>query len=69
MKTMTMQELIEDYRISCNLLTERIETINKQLKVFVTPEKYSELSHRRRMLREERLEILHTIESLQEHCR
>ncbi len=69
MKPMTMQELIEDYRISCNLLTERIESINKQLKVFVPPEKYSELSHRRRTLREERLEILHTIENLQEHCR
>lgn len=69
MKSMTMQELIEDYRISCNLLTERIEDINKQLKVLLPPEKYIELSHRRRTLREERLEILYIIENLQEHCR
>lgn len=64
-----MQTLMENYRVSCNLLTERIEDINKQLKSNVTEEMYRELSSRRRTLREERLDILNTMKSLQEYCR
>ncbi|MDE6019572.1 MAG: hypothetical protein K2H01_01045 [Ruminococcus sp.] len=69
MRLIEMQTLMENYRVSCNLLTERIEDINKQLKSNVTEEMYRELSSRRRTLREERLDILNTMKSLQEYCR
>ena len=64
-----MRELLNEYRISCNLLTERIDEINKQLRVRVTEEEYKELSGRRRTLREERLDILNAMHCMQEYCR
>lgn len=64
-----MKTLMEEYRISCNLLTERIEEINKQLKSRVTEIQYRELSSRRRTLREERLDILNIMKGLQEYCK
>lgn len=64
-----MQSLMENYRISCNLLTERIEEINKRLKLQVTEEQYRVLSSRRRTLREERLDILNIMKGLQEYCK
>ena len=39
-----MRALMEEYRVSCNLLTERIDEINKQLRVKVTEEEYKVLS-------------------------
>lgn len=64
-----MKTLMEDYRISCNLLTERIEEINKQLKFRVPETQYKELSSRRRTLREERLDILNIMKGLQDYCK
>ncbi len=69
MGIMEMQTLMENYRVSCNLLTERIEEINKQLKFTVTENQYRELSNRRRTLREERLDILNIMKGLQEYCK
>ncbi len=66
---MDMRELLEEYRRSCNLLTERIETLNQQLHVRVSHMEYRELAARRRILREERLELLNAMRSLQEYCR
>lgn len=64
-----MKTLIEDYRISCNLLTERIEEINNQLKFRLTETQYKKLSSRRRTLREERLDILNIMKGLQDYCK
>lgn len=63
-----MRALMEEYRVSCNLLTERIDEINKQLRVKVTEEEYKVLSGRRRTLREERLDILNAMRCMQEYC-
>lgn len=69
MGKMEMKTLIEDYRISCNLLTERIEEINNQLKFRLTETQYKKLSSRRRTLREERLDILNIMKGLQDYCK
>lgn len=66
---MNMSELLEEYRQSCNLLTERIDEITIQLRVRVPATEYQALAARRRMLREERLDLLYAMRSLQEYCR
>ncbi len=69
MGKMEMKALMDNYRISCNLLTERIEEINRQINSDVTAMRYKELSARRRALREERLDILNIMKGLQEYCK
>ncbi|MBQ8688395.1 MAG: hypothetical protein IJ512_07600 [Ruminococcus sp.] len=66
---MDMKELMEEYRRSCNLLTNRIDEINMQLRVRVSHPEYLALAARRRALREERLELLYAMRSMQEYCR
>ncbi|MBQ8515871.1 MAG: hypothetical protein IJ496_10790 [Ruminococcus sp.] len=66
---MDMKELLEEYRKSCNLLTERIDEINQILLVHVPRAEYLFLKARRKVLREERLELLYAMRSLQEYCR
>ena len=65
----TMDELLEEYRTCCNLLTDRIEEINLRLRERVPEEDFKRLSARRRLLREERLELLCTMRVLQEYCK
>ncbi|MBO5226560.1 MAG: hypothetical protein J6B17_00570 [Ruminococcus sp.] len=67
--TKTMTELLEEYRLCCNLLTDRIEEINFRLRQRVPEDEFKRLSSRRRLLREERLELLCTMRVLQEYCR
>ncbi len=64
-----MDELLEEYRTCCNLLTDRIDEINLRLRERVPEDEFRRLSARRRLLREERLELLCTMRVLQEYCR
>lgn len=64
---MDMKELLGEYRICCNRLTERIDELNQRLLVRVSHTEYKELADRRRVLREERLELLRAMRSLQEY--
>lgn len=69
MGTMEMKKMMDEYRVSCNLLTERIDRIYKQMKIRMSEEEYRILSARLRTLREERIELLYTMKSIQEYCR
>lgn len=60
--------LIEEYRINCNLLTERINDIYNLMKTETSGDEYRHLSARLRTLREERIEMLNTMKYLQEYC-
>lgn len=66
---MDMKQLLEEYRTSCNLLTNRIDALNQQLSVHVPYSEYRVLAARRRLLREERLDLLYIMRTLQEYCR
>ncbi len=63
--TLQMQMLLDNYRESCNKLTERIEELNLKLKEELQPDKCTELENRRRLLREERLDLLRAMESME----
>lgn len=60
--------LIEEYRINCNLLTERINDIYDLIKKDPPFDEYKQLSARLKTLREERIEMLNTMKYLQEYC-
>ncbi len=68
MRNYRMQTILENYRESCNQVTERIEELNKLLRHPVPPDVYRSLDDRRRVLREERLELLRSMQSLQGYC-
>lgn len=68
MRNKIMQELLNTYRESCNQVTERIEELNKLLRRPVPPDIYRSIDDRRRVLREERLELLRTMQNLREYC-
>lgn len=61
--------LIEEYRINCNLLTERIGVIYNMMKKRMPRDEYDRLSARLKTLREERIDMLNTMRTLQEYCR
>lgn len=63
------QILIEEYRVNCNLLTERIGVIYNLMKKSMPKDEYDLLSERLKTLREERIEMLNTMRMLQEYCR
>ncbi len=65
---MEMKDLLDEYRQSCNLLTQRIDEINHRLRIRVSQHEYRTLSARRRILREERLDLLRVMRTLQEYC-
>jgi hypothetical protein len=62
-------QLLDAYRKSCNQLTERIHALNAQLRKQMSHAAYKELATRRRILREERIDLLHAMQMLQEYCR
>lgn len=68
MRSCKMQTILENYRESCNMVTERIEELNKLLQKPVPPDVYKSIDDRRRILREERLELLRSMQSLQGYC-
>lgn len=64
MKIEETEKLLEEYRVSCNFLTNRIEALNDDLRREKNPVRCDAMCRRMRLLREERLELLRTMESL-----
>lgn len=58
------EKLLEEYRVSCNFLTNRIEALNDSIRLEKNPARCDDMCRRVRLLREERLELLRTMESL-----
>lgn len=65
-----MSAIMEIYRTDCNQLTYRINDINRIIRTtHLSENEYQSLSKRRRVLREERLDMLYAMKAMKEYCR
>ncbi len=58
------EKLLEEYRVSCNFLTGRIDALNEAIRHEDKPFEHDSMCRRVRLLREERMELLKIMESL-----
>lgn len=65
-----MSAIMESYRTYCNQITYRINDINLIIRTTrLSENEYQSLSRRRRVLREERLDLLYAMKAMKEYCR
>ncbi len=68
MRRFEMTLLLEDYRIACNLLTERIDGLNECARFAKDIPERNMISRRIRILREERLDLMRTMDNIRGYC-
>lgn len=64
---MTMSKLLDDYRYSCNLITERINLLTALLHEPLSYSEYRCLNARVNVLRAERMELMDIMRSLRRY--